>query len=180
MAEYKSIKEISEQLELSVQAVYHRLKSVDEEFKKLHTIRKNNKLLLDDELVQRLILNDDLNKDFKQEQQSQAESDFKKDNSFNDNVLNNEYLAQLKNQIDKLEQQIEDLKQDKLDLKKDKEVLTALIGNMIEDKKKSNNNDIVDDTVPTDAPTENNYKPEEPKEQPPIKKSFFEKFLKNK
>lgn len=57
MSSYISIKELAEQQQTSVQALYKKLNKIDKEFKDKHIKKIDGKQMLDDELVERLTSN---------------------------------------------------------------------------------------------------------------------------
>lgn len=113
MEEYKSIKEVSEMLKITVQALYNRLNNLDVKFKEKHTKQINKKLMLDSVAIEKLDTSNILSK-------SKEENDFKE-------TLNDEKSSLMDNYINDLKAQIEDLKETKESLLKSTQNLEILL-----------------------------------------------------
>lgn len=108
MEQFKSVKEVAELMNISVQAVYKRLNNLDTKFKDSNTKRINNKLMLSENLINELM---SLNQEVETVVKEVESTD---NNVINDKFkeLNDNYIAELKRQINKLENDNLELKTD--------------------------------------------------------------------
>ncbi len=102
MSEYKSIKEVADELELSVQAIYYKLNNMDSQFKREHSKKIKNKLVIDSFVINKLKEVESLETNSKQNAESMIYTNVESLESNFKVFRNIETIEELKQQIEEL------------------------------------------------------------------------------
>lgn len=103
MSEFKSIKEVADELDVSVQAIYYKLNNMDSKFKREHSKKIKNKLVIDNYIIDVLKEIESLENNSNEIAESQMITEVEP-------LENNSKVFKELEQLEELKKQVEELK----------------------------------------------------------------------